>query len=197
LDGSISERCVQSLHFDYEATYQFGDFSRDVISAWGLATETSIGVGSRDRSPRLGLRLNFASGDSNPADDRLGTYSALFPNAAYVSEAAIFAPGNGWDVQPFVEARPARNVTLFVGVDFLWRLSQRDAVYVFPGVPLFQHDASMERFTGYIVNLATEWSPSPYVTIRGVYVRNAAGDSILEAGGQDNDFIMLSIGARF
>ncbi len=113
------------IQFDYEATYQFGNFASGDISAWDLTTETSFKLNDRTLQPRLGFKLNFASGDDNPNDNELGTYNALFLNPAYVSQAAIYAPGNGSDIQPFVEIHPHKALTLFTGIDFQMTVKYR------------------------------------------------------------------------
>ncbi len=184
------------LQFSYETTYQFGGFADDDISAWGLATETSIGL-DHAWSPRFGIRLNWASGDSNPDDDKLGTYNALFPNAAYVSEAAIFAPGNDRDIQPYVRFSPVENLTLFVAVDFLRRLKDGDGIYTIPGAPLISNDVSDAKQVATLFNLTAIWIPLPFVTVEGFYVNGQARDFVADAGGEDTQFLAVSIRVRF
>jgi Alginate export len=184
------------VKFEYEATYQFGDFANGDISAWGLASETSFSFNQRSWQPRLGFRFNLASGDDDPNDNDLGTYNALFPNLAYVSEASIYAPGNGLDIQPFVELHPHRTLKLYAGMDFQWRLQRGDAVYASTG-PLIKNDVSDARFNAYLISLVVTWTPSPYVTVQGAYVHNDAGDVVRDAGGKDVEFFMFSFATRF
>ncbi len=184
------------IQFDYEATYQFGDFANGDISAWGLATETSFRLNDRTLQPRLGFKLNFASGDDNPNDNELGTYNALFPNPTYVSQAAIYAPGNGFDIQPYVEIQPHKTLTLFTGIDFQWRLTRGDAVYGNPG-PLIRNDVSDALFNAYLISVVATWTPSPHLTVKGAYVHNEAGRLVHDAGGKNTEFFMLQVATSF
>jgi len=36
-------------------------------------------------TPRLGLSVDFATGDHDPRDNRLGTFNPLFPNGYYLA----------------------------------------------------------------------------------------------------------------
>lgn len=195
--GARLWKSVGALQFDYEATYQFGDFGSGDISAWGIATEISFGNVDHKSSRRYGVRINLASGDADPNDTVLGTYNVLFPNPTYVSDAAIYAPGNGLDVQPFVEFRPHPAVTIFSGVDFQWRLRRGDAVYANPGVPLIRDDVSDARFNAWLISIVAAWTPSPFVSLKAAYVHNDAGEFIRDAGGRDTNFFLFSIGVRF
>src|SRR5262249_6888777 len=127
--------------YSVQAGYQFGSFGAADIRAWGVATETGLAVASLPGRPRFALRADIASGDRGDADV-LRTFNAPYPALNYFSEAALFAPGNSADLHPYVEVRPARKVSATAGVDLVWRLGTRDAIYragggilVLPGVP--------------------------------------------------------------
>lgn len=187
-----------NFNFDYELTYQFGDFGSDTISALGFATDSSYSLGHAfNWSPKVGLRFDYASGDKDQNDNSLGTYNALFPNAAYVSEAAIFAPANMWDIQPYLEIYPYEGITLFTGVSYLWRDSLDDGVYLYPGSPAISSQETDNKSYGYQINLVAKWNPSNFITLQAAYVNTLAGDVITDVGGEDSEFFMFSLGMRF
>lgn len=186
-----------SIQFDYELTYQFGDFEQYNISAWGVASETSLLIESLDWVNKVGVRINYASGDNDSQDGELGTYNALFPNAAYVSEAALFAPSNVKDIQPFVNLQLAPNLTVFAGLDFLWRASKGDGLYVNPGFPLLTSQTSSDSFYGTQFNVIATWQITHFLSIQSFYTHTNVGDFIEEGEGQDSEFFMTSIAFKF
>lgn len=195
--GTRLYRNQGNIHFDYELTYQFGDFERSDIAAWGLATETLFTVDTSRWIKNWGVRLNYASGDNNSQDAKLGTYNALFPNAAYVSESALFSPGNIKDIQPFVLFSPANNITIFTGLDFLWRASKGDALYVNPGFPLLVSNSSNESYYGSQFNVIATWKLTDFFTLQSFYTKTNTGKFIEDNGGLDSEFFMLSAALRF
>lgn len=181
------------LHFDYEMTYQFGEFEQYDISAWGIATETSVQVDNINWIANWGVRLNYASGDDDSQDTKLGTYNSLFPSATYVS----FAPGNMKDIQPFVVFQPSKNITLFTGIDFLWRVSKGDGLYVNTGFPLVTSNASTAMFYGTEINLVSTWKLNDFFTIQSNYTKTNVGKFIKDSNGINSDFFMLSVALHF
>ncbi|TMS94721.1 hypothetical protein CWB58_03035 [Pseudoalteromonas sp. S201] len=186
-----------AIQFDYEATYQFGDFGSSDISAWGLATETSYGLNDMTWKPRAGVRFNIASGDSDSTDGELGTYNALFPNPTYVSDAAIIHPGNEFDLQLFVKLHARENLSLFAGIDFLWRIESQDALYGVPGVPLISASESSNNFAATFFNFNATYILNPYISIQSGYVYAQAEDVIRHAKGENTNFMFFQLALRF
>ncbi|MCL1057500.1 alginate export family protein [Shewanella gelidimarina] len=195
--GTRFYKKIGPIQFDYELTYQFGDFEQYDISAWGFASETSLLIENLDWLNEIGVRINYASGDSNSQDGELGTYNALFPNAAYVSESALFAPGNIKDIQPFANLQIAPNLTVFLGADFLWRASKDDALYVNPGVPILTSETSHHSFYGTQFNLTATWQITHFLSLQSFYTHTDVGDFIEESKGQDSEFFMTSFAVKF
>jgi len=195
--GARLYRTQSRIEFDYEFTYQFGSFGDADLSAWGVVTETTYGFQQSVWSPRVGIRINAASGDNDSADGTLGTYNALFPNPTYLSDAAIIQPGNELDLQIFVRFHPIDNLSIFTGIDFLWRLKSGDALYGVPGVPLVPAGGSDNNLAANFFNFIATYTLSPYVTLQGGYVFNQAKDIILEANGINTNFAFTQIAMRF
>jgi hypothetical protein len=186
-----------NVQFDYELTYQFGDFEQDNISAWGLATETKYVIEQPSVIKDIGVRINYASGDSNAEDSKLGTYNALYPNAAYVSESALFAPGNIKDIQPFVNLQFTNQLSVFAGLDFLWRASKGDGLYINPGFPVARADSSNASFYGTQFNVIATWQLTRFISLQGFFTHTNVGSFIKNNGGKDAQYAMTSIAFRF
>jgi hypothetical protein len=67
--------------FDYEAELdgQWGSWAADRIEAYAAALEAGYTWKERSWSPRLGLGLDWASGDRDPNDGSVETFDQLFP----------------------------------------------------------------------------------------------------------------------
>src|SRR4029450_5097419 len=96
------------------------------IRAWGVATETGRAFASLPGRPRFAVRADVASGDGGDATV-LGAFNAPYPALNYFSEAAIFAPGNSFDLHPYLEFRPVRTVAAAAGGATVWRVRARGA----------------------------------------------------------------------
>lgn len=95
-----------------EATYQLGDFGNRSIGAYTFANDVGYTLTSVPWSPRLGLRLDLASGDADASDGRLGTFEAPFPNLPYLIVVNFAGPANLVDVHPSLTLSPRRGVSL-------------------------------------------------------------------------------------
>jgi hypothetical protein len=183
--------------YDYHALFQFGTFESQDILAWALLTANYYTFQNIPWQPRVGLRANIGSGERHPRDGVLETFEPLFPNPSYLTEAAIYYPRNLYELRAVMDATPHKTVKLNMGMNFLWRFSRDDAIYVMPGVPLFRGQASDAWFTGYLFDLGLRWSPSPHVLCEFSYVHLGAGNAIRDVGGMDTDFFLISVEARF
>lgn len=77
--GFACDGAAKNFDWTGEAAYQFGDFGGDDIRAYMAAVEGGYTFARLGVKPRLGLGLNLASGDANPADARKETFNPLFP----------------------------------------------------------------------------------------------------------------------
>src|SRR5690606_1930201 len=115
------------------------------IRAWSLATDTSRALPGA-MTPRLGLSANIASGDDDPDDPDLGTFSALFPRGNYFSELALLGPRNFYNLHPYLSFSPYSGLELTAELDFFWRLSDDDGIYGPAGQLLRRADETSSRY---------------------------------------------------
>jgi hypothetical protein len=189
----------RTLPWDYsvQAAYQFGTFKDASIRAWGVATDTGYAISTLPAEPRFALRADVASGDGSAHDDVLQTFEAPYPALNYFSEAAIFAPGNGFDVHPYLQLQPAKTVTTEIGVVLLWRLKREDAVYRAGGGILVPAGVSTGRFVTDIFQIDLTWRPIPFLALQGAFVRAPAGQVVRDAGGTATTFGLAQADLRF
>ncbi|MBY0113230.1 MAG: alginate export family protein [Phycisphaerales bacterium] len=186
--------------YDAEAVFQFGTFdtatrSQD-IAAWTVATNTGYTFETATWSPRLGLKLNVASGDRNPNDGRLGTFNPLFPRNNYFSDATLLAPYNFFNAHPSVQLRPHDDVMLTLAWDAFFRYSTNDAVFS-PGGIVIPAGASNDRFVGSTLTLQADWNISRNLSLTASYVHFFSGPVVRDAGGKDVDFLGSWLTFRF
>ncbi len=84
--GNLSDRTVGARikgapgRFDYtgEADWQFGRRAGQQVRAWAMAATGGYTL-DLALKPRLGVEYDFASGDSNPSDNKVQTFDPLYP----------------------------------------------------------------------------------------------------------------------
>ena len=186
---------------DAQASYQFGDYTptgqRTLrISAWGAAFEGGRTLGLAWK-PRMAIRVDVASGDSNSQDRRLGTFDLPYPNLAYLSDAGLFAPRNVHDLQPFVSISPVAGLGIVAGTQFLWRDSTADAVYSPLDTPVVRAGGS-RRYVGTQPYLRINWQINPLTTLLAGVVRAIPGGALKEVGGgRTLDYLFMSFDVQF
>lgn len=137
-----------------------GNQSPGDILAWRLASEMSYAFGGRPGSPALGLGVDVASGDSDPSDSDLQTFTAPFPPGRFFDRAVPFGPSNLTNVRPTLSLKPLPWLSLTAGAHFFWRTSKSDGVYAVPGFAVREATAAEDgvdaRFIG--------WEPGVILT---------------------------------
>ncbi|MDC0672807.1 alginate export family protein [Nannocystis radixulma] len=183
--------------FDYnlEALVQVGNFGAAPLLAWTLASDTGVRLPLPWR-PRLGVRLDVASGDRGPGRP-MGTFSALFPKGSYFGEDAFVGPANFWDAHPMLSFAPLGRLSVTLDWVCLWRYSLADSVYNVPGEPVVG-DPNDARFIGHRagVNLEAELGRHiGFIVTAGRFFRGAY---LKQAGRtRDVDFIATWLTLKF
>jgi len=183
--------------WDYalQASHQYGSFGSTDISADGVAGDVGWHPAILGH-PRVAASFGYASGDSNPRDNRLGIFDVLYPNLGYFTDAPVFYPGNTVDFQPNVTVELAPPLRLRAGSDIIHRLSKHDAVYTTPGVPLIPGTGTGSSYVTALRYLRGDWTPRPGSTVTLSYVHGDAGSLIRSAGGHPFSYLMFSLDVR-
>jgi hypothetical protein len=115
--------------YNYEPDFQWGSFRSDDIRAWAVSTETGYRLDSAPLSPRFAVRAVAFSGDRSPSTHTLGTFNSIYEKGPYFSYAELFARRNLIALQPMVDLRVRKTVSLSVNPAFFWRESTSDGLY--------------------------------------------------------------------
>lgn len=185
---------------DAQVSYQFGNFAPAglaplTISAWGAAFEGGYTFGGLAK-PRLAVRIDSAGGDSARGDNRLGTFDLPYPNLTYLTDAALIAPRNVRDVQPFVTFAATSRLAMTFGTQFLWRNSVQDAVYSPIGFTILA-PGGRRNFVATQPYVRLAWRLNPSIDLQASYVRAIAGPALREARlRRDINYVAAALNVR-
>jgi Alginate export len=156
--------------YDAEAMFQVGRFGSGDIRAWRSVIEGSHQLVGVVWSPRLGLVLDAASGDKNPADPNLQTFNAMFQSGTYSGRAQLLGPSNSIRFEPSVTFAPARQVLVSVGLGFYWRQSVDDALYGIPGQVVVPSNGVTDRYEGSRPTVQIDWQLTRHLSAHVNYI---------------------------
>ena len=186
-------------HWDWngEAAVQVGTFGNESILAWTASLDSGY-TWDTQWQPRLGLKVDVASGDTNPNDGEQGTFNALYFKSAYFNDASLIRPANLIDVHPNLSANLTRTLSINGGADVFWRYSRNDAVYAVPGfiaIPAQKKTGSSYIGTGLDVNL--QWQIQRHLSLGASYVHFLTGSYVHGAGGRDVNYVSTTLSFVF
>ena len=161
---------------------QRGRFDGQPIRAWSLATETALSFPGTPLKPRLRLRANIASGDRDAADDRLGTFNALFPKGKYFGELSPIGPRNIVNIHPSVDFDLGKGVTIELVAARFWRESRGDGIYDIPGGLIRPAGGSDARHIGDQVEISMGWQANEILSFSASLSAFRPGGFIRDTG---------------
>lgn len=172
---------------DTDVVFQAGSVGPDAVRAGGVSSRLGYTFVGAPWQPRLGLQADYFSG----GDARRGTVSTfdpLFPRGGYTSEPGLQTFANLIGAFPSITLNPLPTLAIEAGVDFTWRASTRDAVYLAPGIPVPGTAAVPGRYIGTNYVLQASWTATPNLSVNGSLVHVAAGPAVTRAGGRGIDY---------
>ncbi|MDE1179883.1 alginate export family protein [Paraburkholderia sp.] len=178
-----------NFDWDVEAMYQSGRVGNKTIGAWAVGSLAGYTLAAVPWTPRIGVQIDAASGDSHPGDGRVATFNPLFPNGYYFALAGYTGYTNVIHVKPSLIIKPTSKLTLLAGVGLQWRETTADAVYgqgssVVPGTA--GHGG---RWTGFYTQLRADYAVNANVAAALEAVHFQVGDSLREVGAANADYI--------
>lgn len=166
---------------EFESAYQFGTFIDAPISAWTLAGSVVVRGTGLPLSPQLTLGAGATSGDRNPADPSLNTFSPLFPRGAYFG--LLGANGASNNIAPHAALALAlpRSVSLSAEYWGFWRESLADGVYNVPGYLLRPGNGNPARYLGSQLEAYLTWQIDRHLSLNGTAAYFWAGPFFLQS----------------
>lgn len=164
--------------FDYNTDFIFqtGTFANGYILAGAVSSNDGITLRNLKLRPRLGVRFDYASGDSDHNSKNLNTFSPLFPNPMYSSLSALLGPSNLTDFGPTIRLTLDSKTAITPEMPFYWRSSIHDGIYGFAGSLIRPGNLSSARFAGFQPGLVVEHSFSTHFSSTAGYFHFFTGD---------------------
>ncbi len=186
--------------YDTEAAAQFGEFAGDPVHAYAWAAEAGYTFRDVDWRPRIGLGLDFATGDSNPSDGRHQTFNQLYPlGHKYLGLIDLVARQNVWAAQGNIALQPHERLQLRFAYHAFWLAENSDGLYNAGGV-LLRRDASgrSPHDIGQELDITLEWKIDVHSALLLGYSHFWGGGFLDETGlGDDAHFTYLQYEFKF
>ena len=167
----MAGKLAANVDYSGEAAIQTGSLGPDAVRAWGGHALVGKTFGSVASKPRLFGEYNYASGDSDPADGRRGTFDQLYPTA---HDKYGLADQVGWrnieHLRTGVELKPTQKLQLSGGYHSWWLASATDALYGAGGTAVVRSTAGTAgTHVGQEIDIQAAFAYSPQFQINGGY----------------------------
>jgi hypothetical protein len=187
---------ADGFDWNFEYSQQSGSFGTKQVQAFlaaGVAGYTFENVMWR---PRIGLSANDASGD-NSHSNTIGTFNAMFPRLPYFAETSLLVPSNIKDIRPVFTFRPAENVEVVLGLDWLRRASMTDGLYG-SGFVMF---AGTNKVNGMRIgtepSIDVRWQYNEHLQFGAILADLIAGPALEQVTGKNMIFGVLFAKFKF
>ncbi len=119
------------LDCEAEIAGQWGTWAGDTIQAWSWTIDGGYTFAEVDWKPRVGVGFDWASGDENAFDGKVGTFDQLFPlGHKYLGFMDLIGRQNVNAVNVNLTAWPiAKKVQARVAYHTFWLNDEHDAIY--------------------------------------------------------------------
>lgn len=175
--------------WNIEAAWQWGSFGTANIRAWTVSIDAGFEFAALPFTPRIGLKADAISGDSNPNDRQLGTFNPLFPKLTYFSEANLATPANLLDIQPSLSLSLTDRLSTGVSWNRLWKHENADAFYAPLLTPMAGTSLSRSRDIGSQTSMLVSWQAMRQLDLGATYVTFEPRNVIRQAGGRAGSFL--------
>ncbi|MBA4150233.1 MAG: alginate export family protein [Verrucomicrobia bacterium] len=201
--------------WDYSAEIagQLGNFSTSAAAprlehqAYAAHVGTGYTLSDTFGKPRLGLEYNFASGDSDPTDDKHQTFENLFPtNHKFYGYMDFVSWQNIHNVRLTSSIKPLSKLTLQADYHAFWLAEKNDFFYQANGAPRaaggYGINAGAGSYIGSEVNVVATCAIRPYANAQVGYGHFFVGDYVKDSlapvgGAKDADFVYAQLVFNF
>jgi len=177
------------IDWDLEAMNQTGRIGTRNIEAWAFGGIAGYTIANMPWTPRLGIQIDAASGDSKSAGRDFGTFNPLFPNGAYLMLAGYTGYSNLVHVKPSLTLYPTSSLKVMFAAAAQWRENTADAVYTYPVVPVPNTAGRPGAYTGSYGQIRLDWTVDRATTVAVEAVHFAIGDALRNAGAHDVNYV--------
>jgi hypothetical protein len=153
-------------------------------------------------SPQFSVLYDYASGDSDPTDDKNGRFDSLFGARRFefgpTGIFGAFARSNTNSPGYRLTVKPAENVSAYVGHRLFWLAEAKDA---WTTVGLRDKTGNSGDFVGHLVEASARWWATENLSLETGWARIVKSDFAENApgapDGKDVDYFYVSSYVRF
>lgn len=188
--------------FDWstEAAYQFGGLGGKNVSAYMLALSGGYLYKDHPWKPRLGLSWDVASGDSDPTDNKVGTFHQQFPlGHAYFGWADQVGRRNINSFSVQLSAKPSKTVVTKLNWFSFNLVKKRDALYN-AGGKISRQDVTgaSGRHVGNELDALIIFKLNRHASFHVGYLHFAPGSFIANTGtSESHNFLYMMLPVKF
>ena len=197
-------RIGPNIDYDWQGAYQTGSYAGLRVDAFTFNTDTAYTFHDLPLKPRIGVHVDGASGGGDRTGRTLHTYQPMYPNTQYYAPNNQFAPTNFYDLSPRIGIAPTDSVRLEYYFSFLWRYSERDAVYIGAPWPGGQGQNSYAvtalvpgRSIGRQSDLRLTWTITPHLLTLFEFGVFWPGAALRTAGAKTTTFLDANLTFKF
>lgn len=189
--------------FDYEAELagQWGTWAGDTVQAWSWAMDGGYTFEKTPWRPRVGAGFDWASGDEDPTDRKVGTFDQLFPlGHKYLGFLDLFGRQNITALNVNLSAWPVeKKVRTAAAFYSFWLNAEKDALYDVTGAPsLRDRTGNSGKDLGNELDLTVTWTVSRHSAILLGYSHFWSEDFVQETSpGRDADLFYVQYAFKF
>jgi len=167
--------------------WQFGDYVRDEICAWGANTRIGYTF-EHPWKPRLGAEFSYASGDDDPRDGRQGTFDGVFGAIdSYYGRMNFVSWKNLEDYELSASVQPARGLKLRADWHLFRLASDNDSWYWCSGGTMRRDPSGRSgRTLGTELDVIVTWQICPRLELMAGYSHFFPGAFIKNTGSDDH-----------
>lgn len=182
-------------NYNHEFMLQFGEVADHDILAGAVSLGAGYTFNDTPLKPTLGFRGDVISGGQT--DGRVSTFDPLFQANNYFNEGGFISPSNLYNLNPRLSLDLGHQLSLDLGVNFLWRFDTGDAVYTPPLNAVAGAAPRGERYLGTAYNAALSWDPHPSFDFSIGFTHHKAGSSLTSVDGRSVDYLQVAARIEF
>ena len=149
------------IDYEGEAAHQFGTSAGDTVDAWAWTARGGWTLADTTFTPRLGLDLDYASGDSDPTDSRKETFNQLYPlGHAWLGYLDLVGRQNIFAIMPNATFKTTDTTSFRAAWSRFELVNRHDSLYNAGGKPsLTDTTGSSGSHVGDELDLTLAWKP--------------------------------------
>ncbi|WP_375790115.1 alginate export family protein [Bradyrhizobium sp. Pha-3] len=182
-------------HFDWdlEAMNQTGSIGTQTVEAWAFGSLAGYTFANAYSSPRVGIQVDAASGDSHLPGHSFGTFNPLFPNGYYLTLAGYSGYVNFIHIKPNLTLHPTSSLKILLAAGAQWRQNTADAVYAQPDIPIANTAGRPGAYTGSYGQVRLDWTIDRQTSFAVEAVHFEIGNALRQAGARNSNYVGVEV----